>query len=101
MARGVLSRHYLVRGGAPPPPARVGPHPHAKAGLRPVAANKAFCSAGASSPRAEPRTANPRTADPGRVTLYGLLLSNSPHDAPPTSRPHIDGRRRGCLDGSH
>ena len=23
-------RHYLIAGGAPPPPARVGPHPHAK-----------------------------------------------------------------------
>src|SRR5687767_1983011 len=37
MAMSVLSRHYLVAGGAPPPPARMGPHPHAKTGLRPVA----------------------------------------------------------------
>src|SRR5687767_14330228 len=37
VASGVLSRHYLVAG--LPPPARVGPHPHAKTGLRPVAAD--------------------------------------------------------------
>src|SRR5262245_31083430 len=29
---GGLDQHYLVAGGAPPPPARVGPHPHAKSG---------------------------------------------------------------------
>ena len=34
--------HFLFAGGAPPPPARVGPHPHAKTGLRPVAANTVY-----------------------------------------------------------
>jgi error-prone DNA polymerase len=70
-ANGVMSptgSAFVVGGGAPPPRPRVGLHPHAKIGLRPVAADNDV----AGPPNSEP--ANPRTAnrEPAELDLAHL-----------------------------